>query len=248
MRVAELAERSGVSVRSIRFYHQAGVLPRPRMQGRVGWYGDEHLERLAFVRRLQRRGYSLAAIADMVAAQVPEGLGQGSGGRVSREDLELLLPALAARPHLVDGDMVRLGLVAPVRDGNEPGFEVLQPALLRAGVALVARGVPIEEALGQLERLREELGAIAERFAIVLERDVLPAYGDRSTDAGETARDLLEELLPAVLVATGSVLREALQAAVSRTARSPGRAGATGGRPPSARPGRAASRRRTGDR
>jgi hypothetical protein len=31
------------------------------MQGRVGWYGPEHLERLAFVRRLQQRGYSLCS-------------------------------------------------------------------------------------------------------------------------------------------------------------------------------------------
>lgn len=212
MRVAELAERSGVSVRNIRFYHQAGVLPRPRMQGRVGWYGDEHLERLAFVRRLQQRGYSLAAIADMVAAQVPDGLAQGGGVRVAREELELMLPALAGRPDLLDGDMVRLGLLT----GTPDGFEVVQPALLRAGVALVARGVPLEEALAQLERLRGELGAIAERFALILERDVLPTYADRGADADETARDLLEELLPAVLVATGSVLREALEAAVTR--------------------------------
>lgn len=212
MRVAELAERSGVSVRNIRFYHQAGVLPRPRMQGRVGWYGDEHLERLAFVRRLQQRGYSLAAIADMVAAQVPDGLAQGGAVRVAREELELMLPALAGRPDLLDGDMVRLGLLT----GTPDGFEVVQPALLRAGVALVARGVPLEEALAQLERLRGELGAIAERFALILERDVLPTYADRGADADETARDLLEELLPAVLVATGSVLREALEAAVTR--------------------------------
>src|SRR4051794_2346386 len=107
MRVAELAERSGVSVRSIRFYHHTGVLPRPRMRGRVGWYGEEHLERLAFVRRLQQRGYSLAAIADMVAAQVPDGLAQGGGVRVSREELEVMLPVLAGRPGLVDGEMVR---------------------------------------------------------------------------------------------------------------------------------------------
>jgi DNA-binding transcriptional MerR regulator len=212
MRVAELAERSGVSVRNIRFYHQAGVLPRPRMQGRVGWYGAEHLERLAFVRRLQQRGYSLAAIADMVAAQVPDGLAQGGGGRVGREELELMLPALTGRPDLLDGDMVRLGLLTETPDG----FEVVQPALLRAGVALVARGVPLEEALAQLERLREELGAIAERFALILERDIMPTYTDRGADADETARDLLEELLPAVLVATGSVLREALQEAVTR--------------------------------
>ena len=216
MRIAELAERSGVSVRNIRFYHQAGVLPRPRMHGRVGWYGPEHLERLAFVRRLQGRGYSLAAIADMVVAQVPEGLAHPDGVHVTREELTAMVPALAGRPDLVDGDLVRLGVLRPTDEGRDAGFEVVQPSLLRAGVALVARGVPVEEALAQLDRLREELGAIAERFALILERDVVPTYSDRGADADETVRDLLDELLPAVLVATGSVLREALQEAVTR--------------------------------
>src|SRR5689334_10575359 len=135
MRVAELAERSGVSVRNIRFYHQAGVLPRPRMQGRVGWYGPEHLERLAFVRRLQGRGYSLAAIADMVAAQVPDGLAHPDGVHLTREELGVMVPALAGRPDLVDGEMVRLGVLRPTGDERDAGFDVVQPALLRAGVA-----------------------------------------------------------------------------------------------------------------
>lgn len=100
MPIAELAERSGVSVRNIRFCHQAGVLPRPRQHGRVGWYDDEHLERLAFVRRLQQRGYSLAAIADMVPAEVRDGLARPEGVRVTREELELLVPALAVQPGL----------------------------------------------------------------------------------------------------------------------------------------------------
>ncbi len=215
MRVAELAERSGVSIRNIRFYHQAGVLPRPRMQGRVGWYGPEHLERLVFVRRLQQRGYSLAAIADMVAAQVPAGLDARQGERLTRQDLEVMVPELAGRPGLVAGEMVRLGLLRPV-DADGERFEVVGPALLRAGVALVARGVPVDEALAQLEQLRAELGAVAERFAGILERDILPTYADRGRDADDTMRDLLEEVLPAVLVATGSVLREALQDAVTR--------------------------------
>lgn len=223
MRIAELAERSGVSVRNIRFYHQAGVLPRPRMQGRVGWYGSEHLERLAFVRRLQQRGYSLAAIADMVAAQVPDGLAHPEGVHLSRTELVALVPELAARPELVDGAMVRLGLLRPAPDAEGAGFEVVQPSLLRAGVALVARGVPVEEALAQLERLREELGAIADRFALILERDIMPTYSDRGADADETAHDLLDELLPAVLVATGSVLRDALHSAVTRRLLGPAR-------------------------
>ena len=230
LRVAELAARCGVSVRTVRFYHQAGVLPRPRLEGRTGWYDEQHVERLAFVRRLQDRGYSLAAISDMIAAQVPDGLGAAEGMRLSRRQLETMVPSLLDRPELVDGDMVRFGLLRPDPDADpdaDPGahpdadrggaeYEVTGPALLRAGVALVARGVPVQEAVAELGRLRDELGAIAERFALIFERDLLPGRVEPGTPLAVTARQLLDELLPAVLVTTGNVLQEALTAAVER--------------------------------
>ncbi|MEA2499237.1 MAG: hypothetical protein QOH26_1642, partial [Actinomycetota bacterium] len=46
-RVDELAGRCGVSVDTIRFYQTKGLLPLPERDGRVGWYGDDHVERLA---------------------------------------------------------------------------------------------------------------------------------------------------------------------------------------------------------
>jgi DNA-binding transcriptional MerR regulator len=213
MRIAELAERSGVSVRNIRFYHQVGVLPRPRLQGRSGWYGEEHLRRLQFVRQLQERGYSLAAIADMINAQVPEGLDGAPDLQVGRDELDALVPALAGRDDLVDGTLVRLGVLRPAGPGR---YDVTEPSLLRAGLALLARGVPLEVVLGQLERLRAELGVIAERFAGIIEHDLLPGAAAQGRTPAEASRDVLEDVLPAVLVATGTVLREALQAAVRR--------------------------------
>ncbi len=213
MRIAELAERSGVSVRNIRFYHQVGVLPRPRLQGRSGWYGDEHLRRLEFIRQLQERGYSLAAIADMITAQVPDGLAGVPGMQVGRDELDMLVPALRGRDDLVDGTLVRLGVLSPAGPGR---YDVTEPSLLRAGLALLARGVPLEVVLGQLERLRAELGMIAERFAGIIEHDLLPGAAAQGRSPAEASRDVLEDVLPAVLVATGTVLREALQGAVRR--------------------------------
>jgi DNA-binding transcriptional MerR regulator len=213
MRIGELAERSGVSVRNIRFYHQAGVLPRPRLHGRTGWYDEEHLRRLQFVRQLQERGYSLAAIADMITAQVPDGLGGVRGMQVGRDELDVLVPALRGRDDLVDGTLVRLGVLTPAGPGR---YDVTEPSLLRAGLALIARGVPLEVVLGQLERLRTELGVIAERFAGIIEHDLLPEAAAQGRSQAEASRDVLEDVLPAVLVATGTVLREALQTAVRR--------------------------------
>src|SRR2546430_5849662 len=66
--IEELARRVGLSTRNVRAYRTAGLLPPPRLQGRTGRYDDEHLRRLAVVARLQRRGWSLAAIRDVLAA------------------------------------------------------------------------------------------------------------------------------------------------------------------------------------
>ena len=67
--IEELARRAGLSTRNVRAYRTAGLLPPPRLEGRTGRYGDEHLRRLTVVARLQRRGWSLAAIRDALAAQ-----------------------------------------------------------------------------------------------------------------------------------------------------------------------------------
>jgi DNA-binding transcriptional MerR regulator len=66
--IEELARRAGVSTRNVRAYRTAGLLPPPHLDGRTGRYGDEHLRRLEVVARLQRRGWSLAAIKEVLGA------------------------------------------------------------------------------------------------------------------------------------------------------------------------------------
>jgi DNA-binding transcriptional MerR regulator len=67
--IEELARRAGLSTRNIRAHRTAGLLPPPRLEGRTGRYDDEHLRRLAVVSRLQRRGWSLAAIREALDAR-----------------------------------------------------------------------------------------------------------------------------------------------------------------------------------
>jgi DNA-binding transcriptional MerR regulator len=69
MTIEELARRAGVTTRNVRAYRTAGLLPAPHLEGRPGRYGDEHLRRLSAVASLQRRGWSLAAIRDALAAR-----------------------------------------------------------------------------------------------------------------------------------------------------------------------------------
>ncbi len=70
MRVEQLAARSGVSVDTIRYYQNKGLLDPPRREGRVAWYGEAHQARLERIRALQQRGFTLATIARLVSGEL----------------------------------------------------------------------------------------------------------------------------------------------------------------------------------
>src|SRR5690606_7313548 len=63
-RAADLAAEVGISVQLLRSYQSKGLLPPPRHEGRVAWYGPHHRERLLHIRHLKERGFSLRMIAE----------------------------------------------------------------------------------------------------------------------------------------------------------------------------------------
>src|ERR1700712_1659258 len=69
--VDQLAVRVGVTVRSVRAYSARGLLPPPRLVGRTGYYGREHVARLLLVREMLAEGYSLAMIERTLASAPP---------------------------------------------------------------------------------------------------------------------------------------------------------------------------------
>lgn len=60
--LAELAERTGIPERTIRYYIARGILAGPSGGGRGAFYTGEHLQRLQVVQRMQRQGLTLAEI------------------------------------------------------------------------------------------------------------------------------------------------------------------------------------------
>ena len=60
--INELAKKAGVSVRTILFYIDEGLLPPPPVQGRYASYSDEYLERLELIRLLKERFLPLKEI------------------------------------------------------------------------------------------------------------------------------------------------------------------------------------------
>src|ERR1700730_6264972 len=69
-RVEELAAKAEVSVDTVRYYQAKDLLAAPRRIGRVAWYDDAHVDRLATIRRLQGRGLSLAVIRRLLVGEL----------------------------------------------------------------------------------------------------------------------------------------------------------------------------------
>jgi DNA-binding transcriptional MerR regulator len=60
--IGELAERTGVSRRTVRFYVQRGLIAPPEGRGRGSGYTEAHVEQVLRVRQLQRNGLVLDTI------------------------------------------------------------------------------------------------------------------------------------------------------------------------------------------
>jgi MerR family transcriptional regulator, copper efflux regulator len=63
VRIGEVAERVGISTKTVRYYESLGILPEPqRTASGYRTYGGDTLERLRFIRDAQATGLSLAEI------------------------------------------------------------------------------------------------------------------------------------------------------------------------------------------
>ncbi len=162
LRIAEVARRSGVPAKTIRFYEEAGVVPAPaRAANGYRRYAEADVRRLRLVGRLRRLGLPLpaaGAVAERAFAaecrtyvrDVGEVL-DAQCAAIDRRVAELLalraeLAALAAVARAAaatapdSGRRVAECGSCPVVDGPEPG----------AGVS-VAVGVELEAELAGLE-------------------------------------------------------------------------------------------------
>ena len=68
MRIGELAARSGLSAKAVRYYEEIGVLPEAaRTPAGYRDYDEATVERIAFVRAAQAVGLTLGEIREIVA-------------------------------------------------------------------------------------------------------------------------------------------------------------------------------------
>jgi DNA-binding transcriptional MerR regulator len=229
MRIDELARRAGVATTTIRLYQNRGLLPGPRLEGRTGWYGPAHLERLRLIARLQAEGHSLAGIGRLVEswergrdldALVGEEAGLstlfGSAREVVLTPAELgeRMPVGALEPETM-ARAVEVGLVELTDDGR---IRIPDVRFVDTGPALAAMGVPIAAILDEWEHLATQTDQIADRFLRVFETHLVPDGVDLDRLDDERLAALGTELARLHQLA-GQVVQASLDASLARLAR-----------------------------
>jgi len=227
MTIDELARRAGTTTRNVRAHQTRGILPPPRMAGRVGHYGPDHLVRLAYIDRLQQRGFSLAAIRELLdgwdeGRSLTEVLGFEEAltapwsdevpEHFSRSRLVEMFPEIADDPALVDR-AVAAGLL--VADGD--GYLAPSPRLVQVGADLVSWGVPLAAAIDESVQLAADMGPVARRMVEMFETHVWEPFvaAGYPADRLPAVTAALQKVRPVTATAVLSVLAKAMEEAVA---------------------------------
>ncbi len=237
--LSELSERTQVSSRTIRFYQSKGILPRPKIKGRVAYYADAHVERLQLIASLQDRGLRIEAIRALLSrvdkgeVDVAEWLGlEAQLVRPWQDDRPVILTPEelqarfgALRPGLLS-ELVDAKLV--VRQGGS--LLVESAALLDLAARLVGVGVELETGLAAANVLRKHLHRAAKELT-----ELFLSYAER-VDRLDYAL-ALEALRPLAQEAVHLIFAQQMQKQLRALVES-GRSAKVGGRsraqPPSA--------------
>lgn len=221
--IDDLARRVQLPVRTIREYHTMRLLPPPERRGRLGLYGSRHVQRLQLIARLQRRGYSLAGIRDLLRAwesgtDLTTLLGvDESQAALDETPLRLTRAELLRRlPALDPAALERAHQIGLVRRYGEDHFVVRSPALLGLVADWVRAGVPLDEGLDVIEVLTGDLGTLARKLAdLIIEHIWAPVSATRHS---VELPALLRRGRPLVLQGAASVLADRLGAALEEHA------------------------------
>ncbi len=90
--IGALAAAAGVNVETIRFYQRKGLMQEPdRPPGGIRRYGEADLARVRFIKSVQRLGFSLEQIRDLLKLE------EGSDCTEAREQAELKLADVRAK-------------------------------------------------------------------------------------------------------------------------------------------------------
>lgn len=195
--IDELARRSGITVRTIRFYAGRGLLPPPRLRGRTGLYGADHLARLELVSELSALGFTLAAIESHLERLPPT-----AGAEELALQRALLTPWTPEQIEEIDraeldrragrslseadlDALTGLGVVCVQPGGS---IALHGPHTLSSGVAVLDSGLPVAVWRHAHAIIDRHTAALAEDLMAMFQDEVLQPYRDAGRPADERRR------------------------------------------------------------
>ncbi len=210
LRVEELAERTGTSVDTIRFYQKRRLLDPPTKVGRVGVYDDAHVERLDRIRELRRGGLTLALIervlhGELDATDAPLAAAVAAAEATDDGTEEFLtLDELAQRcgvPSELLQMVVDAQLLIPRRHDGTAMFTKADAEIIAGATSLLGTGLPFAELL-DLARVHDAATrTTAERAVAMFDAHIREPLRASALTDGERAEKLVEAfrvMLPAV--------------------------------------------------
>lgn len=103
-KIGDVAETLGTTIRTIRYYEEAGLLRPVRTAGGTRLYSSRHIDRLRAILRLAQNGYSLEFIKDLADLRIR--------ARTGEDNQTLVLARLEAMLAEIDGRMRELRSLA----------------------------------------------------------------------------------------------------------------------------------------
>ena len=217
--IDDLAARSRVPSRTIRFYQSKGLVPAPVIKGRVAIYGAKHLERLELVAQLQDRGLRIDAIRE-IARRLDAGdldVGEWLG-----LDAQLKAPWAEDRPRTVtEAELLELfgrdrkGVVTDLvrhasveRHGDT--FLVRSPSLVALAGKLEAAGIDLEISSRAGDVLKKHLERAAREVT-----EIFLKSADADTDIAAAIEALRPLGLEAVRIVFAREMERVLREVVS---------------------------------
>jgi DNA-binding transcriptional MerR regulator len=195
--IDQLAERTGLTVRTIRFYAQRGLLPPPQLRGRTGLYGPAHVARLELVSELSALGFSLGSIEDQLRR-----LPASSGAAELALHRALLTPWVPEQREEVDraeldrragrtlaaddlATLEGLGIIS-LLDGDR--VRLHGAGTLSGGLAVLDSELPADFLRQAHQLIEQHTTALAEDLMKLFQDEVLQPFRDRGHPADERSR------------------------------------------------------------
>jgi DNA-binding transcriptional MerR regulator len=238
MTIGELARRTGMTIRNIRAHQTRGLLPPPEVQGRTGYYNEEHVARIELTREMQAEGLNLEAIRRVLESTGGSSKEMVDFARAVRAPFEDETPEIFSAKDFaaewgvetVDEKLLKraekLGALRVLPGGQ---VEVISPRLHRAAARMIEFGISPEAAVAVAAKLHEHADAVARVYVDLFTEKIWEPFDQagRPEEDWHKVLEALEALRPlasdALLAMFQITMGEETEKAAEQTLRNAGK-------------------------